>query len=89
MVSAVSTLHSVDARGCAIHSTRADGSPIVTVRGVPRRSGAVSWRLPSVEAMRTLALAHRRDGERLDYVSHTDAARDGSPAIRTFIARTN
>lgn len=83
----MTTLHTIDPRGCAIVATRAAGSPIVTVRGTPRRSGAVSWRLPSVEAMRTLALAHRQDGETLEYVSHREASRDGTPAIRTFIAR--
>jgi hypothetical protein len=85
----VSTLHTIDARGCSIHSTRASGSPIVTVRGVPLRSGAVSWRLPSLAAMSAAADAHALAGERLDYVSHRDAARDGTPAIRTYIARTN
>ena len=83
----MTTLHSIDPRGCELHATRAEGSPIVTVRASPKRTGVVSWRLPSVEAMRSLALALRSDGETLEYLSHTDSNRDGTPAVRTFFAR--
>ena len=84
----MTTLHITDARGCQLHATRADGSPIVTVRGEPLRSGAVSWRLPSLSAMHALAEDLREETEALELISFRDASITGESAIRTFYARS-
>ena len=84
----MSVRRTIDARGCSIVATREEGSPIITVRGFPRRSGVLTWDLPSGAAMRLEAARLAREGETLELLaSGGSTERPDAPVIVTYRTR--
>ena len=78
-----------DSRGCELRAVRASGSPLVTVRGFPKRAGVLSYRHPHPKAIERLARALLSDGETIEPVSAGRAGeREDSPHVHTYRARS-